>query len=83
MQVQGEVVGYPLYYLKAFTEAPPLPTLVHVHASVFTVWVLFFFGQTVAEAKKGKVLGSLTSYLTPLQPEPRHTSASTTRNNSG
>lgn len=38
------------YYLRAFTEAPPLPTFVHVHASVFTVWVLLFFGQTTLVA---------------------------------
>jgi hypothetical protein len=35
------------YYLRAFTDAPPLPPFIHLHAIVFTGWVLFFLGQTV------------------------------------
>ena len=34
------------YYLRSFTEAAPLPALIHFHAAVFSVWMLLFFGQT-------------------------------------
>jgi hypothetical protein len=46
----------PTYYLKSFTHtavyptgvpvSPSLPALVHVHALVFTVWILLFLVQT-------------------------------------
>ena len=34
------------YYLRAFADSPPLSTFTHVHALVFTAWVLLFFIQT-------------------------------------
>src|SRR6476660_7333404 len=34
------------YYLKAWTRTPALPPLVHVHAVLFTAWILFFLVQT-------------------------------------
>jgi hypothetical protein len=44
-------VGFaPTYYLKTFTGAPPLSTLVHLHGLVFTTWVLLFVGQTALVA---------------------------------
>ena len=46
----------PTYYLKSFTHtavyptglpvSPSLPALVHVHALVFTAWILLFLVQT-------------------------------------
>jgi hypothetical protein len=41
------------YYLRAFTAAPPLPPYVHIHAVVFTGWVLFFLAQTALVATGG------------------------------
>jgi hypothetical protein len=38
------------YYFRAFTDAPPLPPFIHLHAIVFTGWVLFFLVQTVLVA---------------------------------
>src|SRR5215207_7412099 len=38
------------YYLRAFTAAPPLPPYVHIHAAVFTGWVLLFFAQAALVA---------------------------------
>jgi hypothetical protein len=38
------------YYLKSFTGAPPLSPLVHLHAAVFTTWVLLFLSQTALVA---------------------------------
>lgn len=39
-------IGFaPSYYLKPFTDAAPLPPLVHIHGVVFTAWVILFFGQ--------------------------------------
>lgn len=38
------------YYLKAYTGAPPLPPLVHVHGAVFTLWMLLFLAQTTLVA---------------------------------
>ena len=35
------------YYLKSFFGTPQLPTLTHIHAAVFTLWTLFFVGQTL------------------------------------
>ena len=35
------------YYLRAFTDAPPLSPFIHLHALVFTCWVIFFLVQTV------------------------------------
>jgi hypothetical protein len=40
------------YYLKAFTLAPPLPLFVHVHAALFTSWVLLFVTQTPLAARR-------------------------------
>jgi len=34
------------YYLKSYTGAPPLPSLVHLHAAVFSVWMGLFAVQT-------------------------------------
>jgi hypothetical protein len=34
------------YYLKGWFGTPELPSLVHVHAAVMTLWVLFFIVQT-------------------------------------
>jgi hypothetical protein len=35
------------YYLKGFFGAPQLPTLTHIHGAMFTLWTLFFLGQTL------------------------------------
>jgi hypothetical protein len=35
------------YYLKKLFAAPQLSTLTNVHGAVFTLWVLFFVGQTL------------------------------------
>jgi hypothetical protein len=41
------VVGFgSSYYFRAFTDAPPLTPFIHLHALVFTGWVLFLVGQT-------------------------------------
>jgi hypothetical protein len=34
------------YYLKAYTGAPPLPWLVHLHGAIFTAWMGLFAIQT-------------------------------------
>jgi len=34
------------YYLKTVFGTPQLPTLTHVHGAAFTLWTLFFVGQT-------------------------------------
>ncbi|MBB6093660.1 hypothetical protein HNQ60_002541 [Povalibacter uvarum] len=40
------VVGFaPSYYLRILTAPPPLTTLLHVHAVVFTLWMALFLGQ--------------------------------------
>ena len=40
------VVGFaPSYYLRILTAPPPLTTLLHVHAVVFTVWMGLFLAQ--------------------------------------
>lgn len=40
------VVGFaPSYYLRILTDPPPLTTLLHVHAVVFTVWMGLFLAQ--------------------------------------
>jgi hypothetical protein len=40
------VVGFaPSYYLRILTAPPPLTTLLHVHAVVFTVWMALFLAQ--------------------------------------
>src|SRR5262245_46641273 len=40
-------VGFaPTYYLRSAAAGPPLTTLVHVHAIVFTGWILLFIAQT-------------------------------------
>jgi hypothetical protein len=45
------VVGFaPSYYLQIFSGPPPLTTLLHVHAIVFTVWMGVFLAQTVLVA---------------------------------
>jgi hypothetical protein len=39
-------VGFaPSYYLRVLTAPPPLTTLLHVHAVVFTVWMGLFLVQ--------------------------------------
>ena len=35
------------YYLKGVFGPPQLPTLTHIHGAVFTLWTLFFLGQTL------------------------------------
>lgn len=39
------------YYLKEFTGAPPLPLFVHVHAAIFTSWLVLFITQTTLIAR--------------------------------
>jgi len=40
------VVGFaPSYYLRILTDPPPLTTLLHIHAVVFTVWMALFLAQ--------------------------------------
>ena len=40
-------VGFaPTYYLRSFSDRPPLPPLVHLHAAVSTGWILLFLTQT-------------------------------------
>lgn len=40
------VVGFaPSYYLRILTDPPPLTTLLHAHAVVFTVWMGLFLAQ--------------------------------------
>ena len=36
----------PTYYLRAYTGAPPISPLAHVHGAVFTTWMVFFVIQT-------------------------------------
>ena len=39
-------VGFaPTYYLRGLSDAPPLPTLVHVHGLLSTAWLLLFLTQ--------------------------------------
>jgi len=38
------------YYLKPFRGAPPLPLLIHLHAAIFTTWLLLFLTQTTLVA---------------------------------
>jgi hypothetical protein len=38
------------YYFRAFTDASPIPAFVHLHATVFTIWVLLFLTQTALVA---------------------------------
>jgi hypothetical protein len=40
------------YYLRAYTEAPPLSTIVHLHAVIFSVWMVLFAVQTSLVAAK-------------------------------
>jgi len=40
------------YYLRSYTGAPPLSPLVHVHAIIFTIWMLLFAVQTSLVAAK-------------------------------
>jgi hypothetical protein len=42
------------YYLRTLTGAPPLPFFVHVHAAVFTSWLVLFVIQT-ALVRHGRV----------------------------
>jgi hypothetical protein len=45
-------VGFaPTYYLRSYSVAAPLTTLVHVHGLVFTSWIVLFFAQTVLIAR--------------------------------
>ena len=44
----------PTYYLRAYTGASPLPAIVHIHAAVFTAWILLFVVQTML-VKTGRV----------------------------
>ncbi|HET7598657.1 MAG TPA: hypothetical protein VFK09_00095 [Gemmatimonadales bacterium] len=40
-------VGFaPSYYLRALSDRPPLPTLVHFHGALSTAWILLFLAQT-------------------------------------
>lgn len=38
------------YFFRALTDAPPLPPFIHLHAIVFTGWVIFFLVQTALVA---------------------------------
>jgi hypothetical protein len=38
------------YYLKLFFDTPPLSLLLHVHAAIFTSWLLLFIAQTTLVA---------------------------------
>jgi uncharacterized membrane protein YozB (DUF420 family) len=41
------VVGFaPTYYLRAFSDTPPLRGLVHLHGALATSWLLLFLAQT-------------------------------------
>lgn len=41
------LVGFaPSYYLRSFSAAPPLTTLVHLHGALATGWLLLFLTQT-------------------------------------
>jgi uncharacterized membrane protein YozB (DUF420 family) len=42
------------YYLKAFTGARPLPLFVHLHAAVFTSWLILFVIQT-SLVRRGRI----------------------------
>ena len=43
----ASAIGFgPTYYLKAFFDAPPLTSLVHVHAVVMTGWLALFISQS-------------------------------------
>src|SRR5690606_26204675 len=58
------------YYLRAFGDAPPLRPLVHVHAAIFTLWLLLFLAQTALVAP-GRVrthrrLGIIGAALVPV-----------------
>jgi hypothetical protein len=35
------------YYLRSLFATPRLPTLTHIHGAAFTLWTLFFVGQTL------------------------------------
>jgi hypothetical protein len=46
------VVGFSrTYFLKEFTGSHPLPLFVHVHAAIFTSWLLLFVAQTALVAR--------------------------------
>ena len=50
-------VGFaPTYYLKGFFDTASLPARVHVHAVLFTTWVLLFLTQSALVATKRTVL---------------------------
>lgn len=41
------LIGFgPTYYFRGFTDAQPLPTLVHLHGAAATSWLLLFLAQT-------------------------------------
>src|SRR5690242_9724338 len=41
------LVGFgPTYFLKPLRSSPPLTPLLHVHAAVFTSWLVLLFAQT-------------------------------------
>jgi uncharacterized membrane protein YozB (DUF420 family) len=41
------LIGFaPSYYLRSFTDAEPLTTLVHLHGGLATAWLLLFVAQT-------------------------------------
>ena len=46
----------PTYYLKGFFDTAALPARVHVHAVLFTVWVLLFLMQSALVATNRRVL---------------------------
>jgi hypothetical protein len=62
------------YYLRALADAPPLPLFIHLHALVFTAWVLFFFvqamliatGQPALHRRLGAAGGVLAGVITIL-----------------
>jgi|SRR5580698_5083917 hypothetical protein len=50
------------YYLKSYFGTPPLRGLLHVHAMVFTTWMIFFVLQTALIASNRRSLHRLLGY---------------------
>ena len=64
----------PSFLLKAFTESPPLPWLLHAHGVVFSGWMLLFVAQALLVAQRrtdlhrrlGRLGGVLAVAMVPL-----------------
>ena len=51
------IVGFArTYYLRAFFPVPPITTLLHLHAIVFSAWLLLFVAQTKLIARQNYAL---------------------------